>query len=156
MDWRRPLSVPHTQAPSHNLLKRSLRWYFTQPDGTSDDALGIVAWWEIRRIPYNLLIGTAGIASIALWLSVGSLPLMADRANSADAVGAEPLAVLAAPFLFNVCYTAGWFCEIVLSQLGARHTGPILLKLGTGLSLAMVSFVGIYWFVALLLVVVWP
>jgi hypothetical protein len=23
----------------------------------------IIAWWEARRIPYNLVVGTAGIAS---------------------------------------------------------------------------------------------
>jgi hypothetical protein len=147
-------SVPYPQAPSHNLLKRSWRWYFTQPDGTSDHALDIVAWWEIRRIPFNILIGTVGIASLAAWLSIGSLPLMTERVNSADAVGAEPLSVLAAPFLFNLCYTAGWMAEITLKWLGVLRSGPILMKLGMGLSLTMVSFVGVYWCVALLVEVV--
>ena len=131
-------------------MKRSWHWYFTQPDGTSDAALNIVAWWEVRRISFNALVGTTGIASIAVWLAIGSLPLMTARANSPDAVGVEPLSLLAAPFLFNICYTAGWVWEIILRQLGVRRTGPILLKLGTGLSLFMVSYVGVYWFIALL------
>jgi hypothetical protein len=147
-------SIPYRREHSHNVLTRPWRWYFTRPDGTSDDELNIVAWWEIRRIPFNLLVGAAGIASIAAWLSIASLPLMAERANSPDAVGAEPLAILAAPFLFNVCYTAGWMCEIVLKQVGVRRVGPILLKLGTGLSLVLVSFVGVYWCVALVVEVV--
>jgi hypothetical protein len=143
-------SVPYSEARSRNLLKRSWRWYFSLPHGTSDDALSIVGWWETRRIPFNLLVGAAGIASIAAWLCIGSLPLMSDLANSEDAVGVEPLSVMAAPFLFNFGYTAGWMCEIPLKQFGVRRVGPILLKLGTGLSLAMVSVVGVYWSVALL------
>jgi hypothetical protein len=132
------------------MLERAWRWYFTQPDRTSEDPQDILAWWEIRRIPFNLIVGVAGVASLAAWLSIGSLPLMADQAHSEDAVGAEPLAVLAAPFLFNFCYTAGWVCEIILQHFGVLRVGPILLKLGTGLSLLMVSFVGVYWCVALL------
>jgi hypothetical protein len=146
-------SVPYPQAHSRNPLTHSLRWYFTRPDGTRDHVLSIIAWWEIRRIPFNLLVGTAGIASITVWLAIASLPMMTDLANSEDAVGAEPLSVLAAPFLFNIAYTAGWMCEIILKQLGVRRAGSILMKLGTGLSLAMVSFVGMYWFGALLVTV---
>jgi hypothetical protein len=142
-------SVLHPQGASHNLLTRAWRWYFTQPDGTSADALDIIAWWEIRRVPFNALVGAAGIASLAVWLCIASLPLMAGRANS-DQVGPEPLAVVAAPFLFNICYTAGWMCEIVLRQLGVGRAGPVLLKLGTGLSLVLVSFVGVYWCIALI------
>jgi hypothetical protein len=142
-------SVPHPHA-SHNLV----RWYFTRPEGMIDDALSIVAWWEIRRIPFNFLVGYAGVASITVWLSIGSLPFMSHLVNSEDAVGVDTLAVLGAPFLFNFCYTAGWVCEIALKLIGVRRTGSMLLKLGTGLSLTMVSFVGVYWFVALLVEVV--
>jgi hypothetical protein len=56
--------------------------------------------------------------------------------------------------MFNFCYTAGWICEIVLKQLGVRRVGAILLTLGTGLSLAMVSALGLYWFLALVVEVI--
>jgi hypothetical protein len=143
-------SIPDPRARSRNPLKRSWYWYFTLQDREGDNAFDIVVWWEIRRVPYNVLVGAAGIASIAAWLSIGSLPLMTDLANSEDAVGAEPLSVLAAPFLFNFCYTAGWICEIGMRQLGVLRVGPPLLKLGTGLSLLMVSAVGVWWIMALL------
>ncbi len=143
-------SVPFPTTRSNNVVARAWRWYFTQSAAATDDAVGILVWWEIRRVPYNLVVGAAGIASIALWLSIGSLPLMADLANSDRSAAAEPLSVMAAPFLFNICYTAGWVCEITLKQLGVLRAGSILLKLGTGLSLFMVSALGVWWIGALL------
>jgi len=54
----------------------------------------------------------------------------------------EPLTILFAPFIMNVGYSAGWFVENILrwnSPDEERVFGPLLLKLGLGFSLVVVT-----------------
>jgi hypothetical protein len=71
----------------------------------------IVGWWEIRRIPYNLIIGGAGFVSLLLMLGFGSQVV----APGEDVI--EPMALFFfGPLILigaNVCYTAGWVLESI-------------------------------------------
>src|SRR5215469_15016092 len=70
-----------------------------------------IVWWEIRRIPFNLIILAAGIVSLATIELVGSYVVEPGD----DAV--EPLliwfGVMAYGLAANVCYTLGWLTEIL-------------------------------------------
>ena len=60
----------------------------------------------------------------------------------------QPLAIIFAPFLINICYTAGWFVEIisrVLFRERIERLGPLLLKLGFGFSLFVALLPSVYW-----------
>ncbi len=116
------------------------------------DWRSVVLWWELRRIPYNILVGTVGIVSMILtfWLIVASGELEPGE----DAI--EPIAWFGLPFLgaifFNVCYTAGWAVELIVrSNLedGDQPTlAPSLLTAGLALSLAIVLAPAVLWSVA--------
>jgi hypothetical protein len=63
-----------------------------------------------------------------------------------DAV--EPLALLAAPFGINALYTLGWLVEIParLAQPDLTSSfGPLLMKLGLGLGVVLISLPAVGW-----------
>ncbi|HJP95750.1 MAG TPA: hypothetical protein VJ843_00065 [Candidatus Saccharimonadales bacterium] len=118
-------------------------WMFSAPEGERSTA-DIVLWWERRRIPYNLLVGAAGICSLLL------LYFIVSKTNGLkpgeDVV--EPMALLAAPVMMNLCYTGGWVAEVSLRKRwpgGGGNLGPRLLKAGFQISLAVVTIPSAYW-----------
>jgi hypothetical protein len=103
----------------------------------------VVAWWEARRIPYNVLVGVVGIASLAVY--VACLTQSGELRPGEDAL--EPIALLAAPVVVNVCYTAGWGLELALRACGVTDTrlGPALLKVGLLFSCFVVWLPALFW-----------
>ncbi len=98
----------------------------------------VIAWWELRRIPYNLIVGGAGTVAVMLvWLFV-FLPPKDTRPET----GVELLSVIIFGFTANAAYTLGWLVELTartVSPARARGLGPRLLRLGIKLSLALVA-----------------
>ena len=82
----------------------------------------VIRWWELRRIPYNLVVGAVGLASIVVFEIVANS--MIPRGE--DAV--EPLLLLVGIFAYgvacNVAYTLGWIGEIYFFQ-HSREAGLI-------------------------------
>ena len=125
------------------LADRFKAWIFSVPEGERSVA-DIILWWERRRIPYNLLVGTAGICSLML------LSFIVSKTNalkpSEDVI--EPMALLAAPVIMNLCYTAGWVAEKALRKTwpeSGGRLGPKLLKAGVIFSLVVVALPTAYW-----------
>lgn len=125
-----------------SVVPASIRWLFApQADPTPGRA---VLWWEARRLPVNLLIGVYGIVCLAVffWGLSGSGHLKPGE----DAV--EPLALIAAPIMFNVCYTLGWVVEASARQAVAnppRWLGPFLMALGLAFSLMIITLPAAFW-----------
>jgi hypothetical protein len=111
------------------------RWFFLRP-APIDSTEHIILWWELRRIPYNALIGFTGITSILLYLafiiSSGTLEPGDDAINGA--------------------YTLGWLVELTLRVVGVRNTGPSLMKLGVGFSLAVICVPVVAWGLTLFII----
>ena len=106
--------------------------------------LKTILWWEYRRIPYNLIIGSIGICSLLLFYFTISRTGILKPGE--DAV--EPMALMAAPIIINIGYTLGWLTEIILRLFikdKEHRIGPVLLKLGYGFSLLIVFFPSGYW-----------
>jgi hypothetical protein len=126
-------------------MKRFFTWFFSRSSELPTPQ-SIIRWWEIRRIPYNLMVGTVGIISLFLFY------YFIDASNALkpgeDAV--EPMAIVLAPIMINICYTGGWIVELLLSnsrQKGSSPIGPLLLKIGVGFSLVVVLIPSTIWFV---------
>jgi hypothetical protein len=70
----------------------------------------VIRWWELRRIPYNLVVGAVGLASIIVFELIASS--MIPPGEDAE----EPLALLLGVIVYavacNVGYTLGWIGEI--------------------------------------------
>lgn len=119
-----------------------VRWLFGRPEEPRNP-FQVILWWELRRIPYNLIVGGAGTISLLLFyfFIVHSHVLRPGE----DAV--EPMALIIAPFVINILYTGGWVVELVIYLFLRRATriGPILLAVGTAFSLCVIAVPGVVW-----------
>jgi hypothetical protein len=72
-----------------------------------------IAWWEVRRIPYNLAIAAAGTVTVIAVIGIGGM-----FAKPGEDV-IEPLGLLAGGVVFgilaNLLYTLGWISELLWS-----------------------------------------
>jgi hypothetical protein len=98
--------------------------------------LRIVAWWERRRLPFNLAVGATGVASIVytngLSLAVrGQLSLPPWQLIVAYGVAA------------NVCFTLGWVTENLAERWLKRPVyglGPAMFRHGMVFSIGLTLF----------------
>ena len=118
-------------------------WLFSSPKDPIFPG-AVFAWWEIRRLPFNLIVGAYGMLCLAVFFAAittsGHLQL------GEDAV--EPLALVAAPFVINTLYTLGWIVELAARGLApglSPRFGPRLLKLGLGLGLFLITVPAAFW-----------
>jgi hypothetical protein len=129
--------------PNINILRQSWRWLFSVPE-TQRSGFDVLVWWELRRIPYNLIVGAVGfIALIIFFMSIVSSGVLGP---GEDAV--EPLALIFAPIAINICYCAGWIVESTLRIIWPDKQqlfGPVLFKLGLGFSLLVVTLPATIW-----------
>ncbi len=94
----------------------------------------IVRWWESRRLAYNLIVGGAGFAALAVVRVVTWLP-----PHPATLAGVW-IPILAFALMANVCYCLGPLVEIVLLRLWGRRllpVGPTLFRAGLTFSVGL-------------------
>jgi hypothetical protein len=118
-------------------MRRFATWMFSG-QSSPGTAWQVIAWWEKRRIPFNLLVGA--YAAVCLAVFFWAIATSGHLEPAEDAV--EPLALLAAPIGINMFYTLGWLVEVparsFMPGLSPRF-GAFLLKLGLGLGLALIT-----------------
>jgi hypothetical protein len=67
-----------------------------------------LAWWEIRRIPYNLVLIAKGLLSGFIFAFAGSHVFRSDTDFGSPFLGFVFYGIAA-----NFCYTLGWITELV-------------------------------------------
>lgn len=120
---------------------------FLYPAPAKRDVPSILGWWEKRRLPYNLMVGSAGLVSTGVVLFFAAIPPFGS-APSAEIV--IPIVVFG--IMANVCYTLGSVVEILVHKIWGRDVlpvGPSLYRIGLTFS------VGLALFPALLIVIIW-
>lgn len=125
------------------VLQHYLTWLFSAPRDPGFPR-NVLVWWEARRLPFNLIIGTYGILCLAVFLA--AITTSHHLQAGEDAV--EPLALMAAPLVVNILYTLGWIVEVTYRSIEpdvSPRFGPRLLKVGIGLGLFMCTLPAGYW-----------
>ena len=99
----------------------------------------VIAWWEVRRLLYNAVVGIAGVVASTVMVTVGRI--CESRGGAPIGIPDPPLFAIAAVLLYaiaaNVCYTGGWVTELLVAKvwhLDTESFGPIALILGTAFS----------------------
>ena len=126
------------------LLRISLAlasWLFSRQLEKSHPA-HVVAWWELRRLPYNVIVGATAALSLGVFFAVG---FTCERAAGVPlGYPTPPLLVAVAGLAYgvvaNVFYTVGWILELLVARLWRVSTpvfGPIAFTLGTTLSVVV-------------------
>jgi hypothetical protein len=127
--------------------ERLLEWPSEQaPSSTRRE---IIAWWEARRLRFNLYVGIVGAVTWLLVIIVGS------AAVKPGVDFEEPLAMIFGPFVFgffaNICFTFGWIVDTI-SYRGMPRTR--LYKAGVIFSVILASLPGIWAVTAWLMTVI--
>lgn len=113
---------------------------FLFPAPAERRAGAIWSWWEKRRLPYNLWVGTAGTFSVAFCYLLSVLP--------PGGIDAPPLGLVWRPIvvfgaLANVFYTSGAVIESLANKLFGRSllpVGPGLYRMGLTFSVGLALF----------------
>ncbi len=109
----------------------------------------IIAWWEVRRLRFNLFVGVVGAATWLLVLVAGS------AAVKPGVDFEEPVAMIFGPFVYgffaNICYTFGWVVDTVLYR-GIPRTR--LYKVGMIFSVVLTALPGVWAVVPWLMTVI--
>ena len=109
--------------------------------------LTLLKWWEARRLTYNLLVGGAGVVTLAVVGLVSLLPPRLPLPATFPWLGVVVYGVLA-----NACYSCGWLVELAMRALWrdeAPFAGPAMFRQGLsfaiGLTLLPISLVVLSW-----------
>lgn len=78
-----------------------------------------VGWWESRRVPFNLIVGSAGIFSCVV---AGIVGLGSDLLFNSDFGLPNPpafalLGILIYGIMANICFTGGWLAELLIRKV---------------------------------------
>ena len=100
-------------------------------------ALGILLWWESRRLVYNVIVGATGVVTLA----VLTIAVLAAPASDFGPPAVTPwIPVLAYGILANVCYTLGPIIEATLEHAWKDRIlpiGPALFRQGLAFSIGL-------------------
>mgnify|MGYP001415126652 CR=1 FL=1 len=95
--------------------KSAVEKYFFTPLYYPRSPFAVIAWWERRRLVYNISVGAAG-----LW-SLGALVLLNPGPRSAMADFGMLIGVAMYGLAANACYTLGWVTDLLLRRTGASN-----------------------------------
>jgi hypothetical protein len=96
--------------------------------------MGILTWWESRRLVYNVVVGATGLTSLAIMGMISKIP------PGLPQVLPPWQLILAYGAAANVCYTFGPAAEIALQQLWKGRVfsvGPVLFRQGLTFSVGL-------------------
>lgn len=114
-------------------------WLFRRDPGTQT-APQVVAWWELRRVPYNVIVGIVGVVAAVIMI----ITAVTCEQRGGDPIGLPDPPILAIfgvlvyGLMANICYTGGWVVELVVRKLrptAHRSFGP--LAFGAGLAFSV-------------------
>ncbi len=94
----------------------------------------LLAWWESRRLTYNLFVGATGLASLAVVLLFNVLP------PAGPPILQVWKGVLIYGVLANAGYSLGWLAELGMRTLWreeAPYAGPALWRQGLSFSICL-------------------
>jgi hypothetical protein len=103
-----------------------------------------IAWWEKRRILFNLAVLAAGVVSVLVIELIGS-----HLARLGEDVE-EPIGILVGVIGYavaaNVCYSLGWITELLWSWGDTTRTEafrPKIFRMGLGFSVVLTLLPGV-------------
>lgn len=104
-------------------------------DAPLSGSLHVIRWWEVRRIPYNLVVGAAGLLTcLVVFLMALASEILFHREFG---LPKPPVFAIVGIALYgvgaNLCYTSGWMSELIVRLLWPAHSekfGMISFKFG--------------------------
>jgi hypothetical protein len=100
-------------------LQQLARSRFFSRDVADPGVWQTIGWWEVRRVPYNLLVGAAGVITCAVCFITALVceHFLGDPIGLPDPPAFAFLGIAAYGVMANICYTGGWIAELVVQQV---------------------------------------
>lgn len=122
-----------------NLFKRTAEY---------ETSWQIIAWWEARRVPYNLIVGVTGIFTSMSCLAAAAVGEKYLRVpiGLPDPPIFAIFSVIAYGVMANICYTGGWIAELIANKVWqdqAQRFGPITFTFGILFSIMLTLLPGV-------------
>ncbi len=107
------------------LVHKILAWRLFSRREELPGTFDIIKWWEVRRIPFNLAVGTAGIFTLIVILAVAGIASekFGEPLGLPDPPIIAVFAVIGYGIGANICFTGGWIVEIVVRKIWAERVG---------------------------------
>jgi hypothetical protein len=117
-----------------------------------------IGWWEARRIPFNLMVASAGVLSgiVIGVVAAGSYFLFNSDFGAPGQPFFELVAVLIYALLANVFFTGGWIAELIVRKIWPKEADrfatlsfslglvfSVLLTLAPGIAVGVVGIFGL-------------
>lgn len=109
------------------------RFFFRVPSAAEPTAWSVIEWWEARRLPYNLAVGSAGLVSLG---AIGLVSILAGQ--SFFPIPWQP--IFAYAIAANVCYSVGPLADLyIVKRWGPQYApvGAVLFRYGFAFSVAL-------------------
>ena len=83
----------------------------------------VIGWWEARRIPFNLIVGSVGILTCVV---IGIVGLASEAFFNSEFGFPDPpifaiFGIIIYAIFANVCFTGGWIAELLVRKLWPRE-----------------------------------
>jgi len=102
-----------------------LAWRLFSRPHELDRTADIIIWWELRRLPYNLVVGATGLVTGCITLLVAAMASWKfdEPLGLPDPPIFAVFAVFAYGIMANVCFTGGWMAEIIVRRAWGARAG---------------------------------
>jgi hypothetical protein len=126
-EWAVPVSGADLASSSMEAARRRFVGTITgmiRPSA-GDSFWEIFCRWELRRLPYNLIVGSVGVLSsgVILVLAAIASEIFNEPLGLPDPPILAVFGVIAYGIAANVCYTGGWLTEWVVRKVWRERAG---------------------------------
>lgn len=99
-------------------------WLFARKEEDTS-LVAVIKWWELRRIPYNLIVGVLGVFTCVITVLVAAIA--SEKFWEPLGLPDPPIIAVFAVIFFavmaNLCYTGGWMAELVVRAIWKERAG---------------------------------
>jgi hypothetical protein len=143
-----PLPKEETRRKGRTLFTRLRLSVLCRRDLPVASARDAIGWWETRRVPFNLIVGSTGIISCVI-ISIVGLGSYFFFDSDFGLPGSPLFAVFGILFYgiaANVFFTGGWLVELIVRKIWLREAdrfATLSFTLGLGFSVLLTLTPGI-------------
>jgi hypothetical protein len=115
----RPTITTKTRGAAPTLFRRLRTSVLCRRDLPVARAKDAIGWWETRRVPFNLIVGSAGIIScvIVSIVGLGSYFLFDGDFGLPGSPGFALLGIVFYGIIANLLFTGGWLAELIVRKI---------------------------------------
>jgi hypothetical protein len=118
-----------------DMISRLMNTRLFRRPATQLSPFQVIGWWELRRVPYNVVVGATGILSVAIMAAVAFVceKVVGEPIGMPDPPIIAVVGIFVYGVMANVCFTGGWALELFLAQawgLRPARFRPVAFGLG--------------------------